>query len=281
MDVKLLDGKEVAAFHRSRIERRIAELQKGHIQPKLVIFLVGGDKPSAMYAASMQKTARSVGLQADVYQYEAAVQEEDLIARIEQCNADSSVFGILLMMPLPPHLDAQRVVNAIRPDKDADGLTDCNVARLFTGRPAFVPCTPQAVMAILDYYGVELAGKEVVVIGRSAVVGKPLAQLCLARNATVTQCHTGTADLKAVTRRGDVVIAAAGKAGLVTADMIKPGAVVIDVGINRVDGKTVGDVAFEEVAGVAGAVTPVPGGVGAVTTMMVLANVIGGTTHSM
>ena len=234
-----------------------------------------------MYAASMQKTARSVGLQADVYQYEAAVQEADLIACIEQCNADGSVFGILLMMPLPPHLDAQSVVNAIRPDKDADGLTDCNVARLFTGRPAFVPCTPQAVMAILDYYGVELAGKEVVVIGRSAVVGKPLAQLCLARNATVTQCHTGTADLKAVTRRGDVVIAAVGKAGLVTADMIKPGAVVIDVGINRVDGKTVGDVAFEEVAGVAGAVTPVPGGVGAVTTMMVLANVIGGTTHSM
>ena len=213
--MKLLDGKEVAAFHRSRIERRIAELQKGHIQPKLVIFLVGGDKPSAMYAASMQKTARSVGLQADVYQYEAAVQEAELIARIEQCNADSSVFGILLMMPLPPHL------------------------------------------------------------------GKPLAQLCLARNATVTQCHTGTADLKAVTRRGDVVIAAVGKAGLVTADMIKPGAVVIDVGINRVDGKTVGDVAFDEVAGVAGAVTPVPGGVGAVTTMMVLANVIGGTTHSM
>lgn len=279
--MKLLDGKEVAAFHRSRIERRIAALQKGHIQPKLVILLAGGDKPSAMYAASMQKTARSVGLQADMYQYEAAVQEAELIARIEQCNADSSVFGILLMMPLPPHLDAQRVVNAIRPDKDADGLTDCNVARLFTGRPAFVPCTPQAVMAILDYYGVELAGKEVVVIGRSAVVGKPLAQLCLSRNATVTQCHTGTADLKAVTRRGDVVIAAVGKAGLVTADMIKPGAVVIDVGINRVDGKTVGDVAFDEVAGVAGAVTPVPGGVGAVTTMMVLANVIGGTAYSM
>ena len=221
--MKLLDGKEVAAFHRSRIERRIAELQKGHIQPKLVIFLVGGDKPSAMYAASMRERRRS-SIRQMCINTKRRCKEADLIARIEQCNADSSVFGILLMMPLPPHLDAQRVVNAIRPDKDADGLTDCNVARLFTGRPAFVPCTPQAVMAILDYYGVELAGKEVVVIGRSAVVGKPLAQLCLARNATVTQCHTGTADLKAVTRRGDVVIAAAGKAGLVTADMIKPGA---------------------------------------------------------
>lgn len=279
--MKLLDGKEVAAFYRSRIERRIAALQKGHIQPKLAIILVGGDKPSAMYAASMQKTAHSVGLQSEIYQCDAAVQETELKALIERCNADSSVFGILLMMPLPPHLDVQSVVNAISPEKDVDGLTDSNVARFFTGRSAFVPCTPQAVMAILDYYGVDLAGKEVVVIGRSAVVGKPLAQLCLSRNATVTQCHTGTADLKAVTKRGDVVIAAAGKAGLVTADMIKPGAVVVDVGINRVAGKTVGDVVFDDVAGVAGAITPVPGGVGAVTTMMVLANVIGGKAYSM
>lgn len=274
--MKLLDGKTVAAFHRSRIERRIAALQKEHIRPKLAIILAGNDKPSAMYAASMQKTAHSVGLQTEIYEKDADVPEEELIALIERCNGAGDIFGILLMMPLPPHLDVQRVVNAISPEKDVDGLTDRNVARLFTGRPAFVPCTPQAVMAILDYYGIELAGREVVVIGRSAVVGKPLAQLCLARNATVTQCHTGTADLKAVTQRGDVVIAAAGKAGLVTADMLKPGAVVIDVGINRVDGRTVGDVAFDEAAQVAGAITPVPGGVGAVTVMMVLANAISG-----
>lgn len=273
--MKLLDGKQVAAYYRSRIERRIDALKDEHIQPALAIILAGHDKPSAMYAASMQKTAHSVGLGAEIYEHSEDVPETELIALIERCNADRNVFGILLMMPLPPHLNARRIISAISPDKDVDGLTDCNMARLFAGQPSVVPCTPKAVMAILDYYDIELAGKEVVVIGRSTVVGKPLAQLCLARNATVTQCHTGTVDLKTVVQRGDVVIAAAGKAGLITADMIKPGAVVIDVGINRVDGKTVGDVAFAEVSSVAGAITPVPGGVGAVTTMMVLDNAIG------
>ena len=249
------------------------------MQPELAIILVGEDKPSAMYAKSMQKVAHSVGLTAEIYHRDTTVSEEELMALIRTLNQRPAVFGILPMMPLPAHVDTQRILNCIDADKDVDGLTDSSAARLFTGRPGFIPCTPRAVIAILDYYHISLTGKEVAIIGRSNVVGKPLAQLCLGRNATVTHCHTRTRDLKSLTKRADVVIAAAGKAGLVTADMVKPGAIVIDVGINRMNGKTVGDVAFDEVSQVAGAITPVPGGVGAVTTMMVLENTVCGAVQ--
>lgn len=233
-----------------------------------------------MYAASMKRTAESVGLNARICQEKEGVGEDELLLLIDRLNEDPAVFGILLMMPLPKSIDSQRIINRIDPSKDVDGLTDANIANLYTGRDGFVPCTPQAVMAILDYYHISLSGKEVVIIGRSHVVGKPLAQLCLSRNATVTVCHSRTNDLKAVCQRADVIMAAVGKAGLVTGDMIKPGAVVIDVGINRVDGKTVGDVAFEDAALRAGAITPVPGGVGAVTTMMILENVVCGIVRT-
>lgn len=270
----LLDGKAVAAFHRERVESRIFDFQEQHIRPELAIVLAGQDKPSAMYASSMQRVARSVGLSAEIYRLSESVSERDIISMLEHFNEQKYIFGILMMMPLPHHLNATRIINCISPDKDVDGLTDTNIARLFSGRSGFVPCTPRAVMAILDYYHISLTGKDVVIIGRSNVVGKPLAQLCLNRNATVTHCHTRTHDLKAAARRADVLISAAGAPGLITADMVKPGAVVIDVGINRVDGKTVGDVDFAGVSQVAGALTPVPGGVGAVTTMMVLENVV-------
>ena len=270
----LLDGKAVAAFHRERVESRIYDFQEQHIRPELAIVLAGQDKPSAMYASSMQRAARSVGLSAEIYRLSESVSERDIISMIEHFNEQKHIFGILMMMPLPHHLNTTRIINCISPDKDVDGLTDTNIARLFSGRSGFVPCTPRAVMAILDYYHISLTGKDVVIIGRSNVVGKPLAQLCLNRNATVTHCHTRTHDLKAAARRADVLISAAGAPGLITADMVKPGAVVIDVGINRVDGKTVGDVDFAGVSQVAGALTPVPGGVGAVTTMMVLENVV-------
>ncbi len=273
-----LDGKAVAAFHRERVERRLMDLQEHRCRPELAIVLIGEDKPSAMYAKSMQNVARSVGMDAEIYPRDVSVREDDILALLERLNEQEHILGILLMMPLPRHVNSQRIINAISPEKDVDGLTDSNVARLFTGRPAFIPCTPQAVIAILDYYHISLTGKEVAIIGRSNVVGKPLAQLCLNRNATVTHCHTRTRLLQDVTRRADVLIAAAGQPGLVTADMVKPGAVVIDVGINRVDGRTVGDVDFDAVAPVAGAITPVPGGVGAVTTMMVLENVVFGCT---
>lgn len=277
--MQLLRGKEVADFHREQVERRLAAWQEKNVQPELAIILVGEDKPSAMYAKSMQKVAQAAGLTAEIYHRDTTVSEEELIALIDMLNQQPAVFGILPMMPLPSHVDTQRILNCIDADKDVDGLTDSSAARLFTGRPGFIPCTPRAVIAILDYYHISLTGKEVAIIGRSNVVGKPLAQLCLGRNATVTHCHTRTRDLKSLTKRADVVIAAAGKANLVTADMIKPGAIVIDVGINRINGKTVGDVAFDEVAKVAGAITPVPGGVGAVTTMMVLENTVCGAVQ--
>ena len=273
--MQLLNGKDVAAFHRRRMAQQIQEVrEKRGIEPELSIVVVGDDAPSAMYASSMQKTAQSVGLKASIYREGTDIGEADLLALIDRLNDNSSVFGILLRRPLPASLDSQRIINRIDPSKDVDGLTDGNIARLCTGRSGFVPCTPRAVMAILDYYHISLSGKEVVIIGRSTVVGKPLAQLCLQQNATVTVCHSRTEDLKAVCQRADVIMAAAGQAGLVSGDMIKPGAVVIDVGINRVDGKTVGDVAFEDAALRAGAITPVPGGVGAVTTMMILENVV-------
>lgn len=279
--MQILNGKDVAAFHRKRIMLELAAFreQKG-TEPELAIVMAGDDAPSAMYAASMKKTAESVGLKACIYQHEEGVREEDLLALIDRLNENRSVFGILLMMPLPSYLDSQRIINRIDPLKDVDGLTDANIANLYTGRAGFVPCTPQAVMAILDYYHISLSGKEVVIIGRSNVVGKPLAQLSLQQNATVTVCHSRTDDLRAVCRRADVIMAAVGKAGLVTGDMIKPGAVVIDVGINRVGGKTVGDVAFEDAASSVGAITPVPGGVGAVTTMMILENVVCGIART-
>ena len=224
----------------------------------------------------MQKVAHAVGLKAEIYYRDADVSEDEVLALIDTLNTQPAVFGILPMMPLPSHIDTQRILNRIDADKDVDGLTDSSAARLFTGKKGFVPCTPRAVMAILDYYQIRLAGKHVVLIGRSNVVGKPLAQLCLNRNATVTICHSRTQPLQAFTKQADIVIAAVGKVGLVTKDMIKPGAVVIDVGINRVNGKTVGDVDFDDVSQVAAAVTPVPGGVGAVTTMMVLENTVYG-----
>ena len=273
--MQLLNGREVAAFHRERVERRLADIQEElHIQPELAIILVGDDAPSAMYARSMQKTARAVGLKAEIYQKPDSISEVELLSLIDKLNEQASVFGILPMMPLPRHLNSQRIIDCIDPKKDVDGLTDVNIAHLYTGRPGFVPCTPRAVIAILDYYHISLSGKDVAIIGRSNVVGKPLAQLCLNRNATVTHCHTRTKDLKAVCRRADLVIAAAGRAGLVTGDMIKPGAVVIDVGINRnAEGKVCGDVA-PEVMEKAAYMTPVPGGAGPMTITMLMKNTL-------
>lgn len=276
METRILDGKTVAAFHREKIENQLQLLRQQQLNPKLAILLIGADKPSVMYAKSMHKAAASIGLDSQIYELAEATDEAAVLDLIRSLNAAPQVRGILLMMPLPKHLDATRIVNAIDPQKDVDGLTDINISRLLTGRPGFVPCTPRAVMAILDFYDIDLDGQEVVIIGRSNVVGKPLAQLCLNRNATVTQCHSHTKELSQVTYRSDVLISAAGRVKLVTKDMVKAGTVVIDVGINRVDGRTVGDVDYEEVAEVAGAITKVPGGVGTVTTMMVLENVVCG-----
>ena len=274
--MQLLEGKPVAAFYKEHIAATLAALKEEQAQPELAIVLVGDDAPSALYAKSMQKVASGVGLGATIHTAPADVTEDTLLQMIHGLNNDDKVIGILLMMPLPEHIHAARIINAIAPEKDVDGLTDSNIAHLFSGQPALVPCTPQAVMAILHYYQISLDGKHVVVLGRSNVVGKPVAQLCLACNATVTICHSHTQDLASITKTADILIAAVGKSNFVTKDMVKSGAVVIDVGINRVNGKTVGDVDFTSVVAMAGAITPVPGGVGTVTTTMVLANALMG-----
>lgn len=271
---QVLDGKEVAAALAGELQARAAALRDAGRALLLAIVLAGDDKPSAMYAASMEKRAASFGIPTRLVRAPADVSEAALLAEIESLNRDAAVTGILLMMPLPPQVRAERVVDAMDPDKDIDGITSANLGRLMAGKAGLFPCTPRACMAILAHYGIETDRKRAVVIGRSSVVGGPVAQLLQRANATVTVCHSHTADLARVTREADILVAALGRPGAVTADMVKPGAAVIDVGINRVNGRTVGDVAYEEVEAVAGAITPVPGGVGAVTPLMVIESLV-------
>lgn len=275
----LLDGKQVAAERKTRIQAQIAALAVRGAKPGLAIVLVGDDAASRIYTTRMAKLAETMGMAVFVKELPAGISEVELLNLISELNADPAVQGILPMMPLPGHLDADQVAAHIQPAKDIDGLNPLTIGLVAAGKSLAAPCTPRAVMAILDHYHIELSGRRAVVIGRSNVVGKPLVHLLLARNATVTVCHSKTQDLAAVVSQGDIVIAAVGKANLVQADMIKPGAVVIDVGINEVDGKMVGDVDFEHVSPIASAITPVPGGVGAVTTTMVLEAVLQGMGH--
>lgn len=272
----LLDGKLVAAERKGRIQTKIAALAAQNITPGLAIVLVEGDAASRIYTDRMTKLAEAMGIAVVVKELPAEVTQAELIHVVSELNADPSVQGILPMMPLPAHLDADQIVAHIQPDKDIDGLNPLTIGLVTAGKSLAAPCTPRAVMAILDHYHIEISGRKAVIIGRSNVVGKPLIQLLLSRNATVMVCHSKTQDLAAIVSQGDIVIAAVGKANLVKANMIKPGAVVIDVGINEVDGKMVGDVEFENVAPIAGFITPVPGGVGSVTTTMVLEAVLQG-----
>lgn len=272
--MQILNGKEVAAFHREKLQQQVALLRDKNIIPELALVLVGEDPAAVMYAASLQKAAQQIGITGRLYQFPDMVTETMLCTAIQRLNNDPIVYGIIVFMPLPEHISAHRITNAIKPEKDVDGLTETSMARLFMGKPLFVPCTPKAVMAMLAYYQIPLEGKEVAIIGRSNVVGKPLSQLCLQAHATVTICHSHTRNLEKIVRRADVVIAAVGKAEFITADMIKPGSVVLDVGINRKHNQVVGDVDFASVSQVAGAITPVPGGIGAVTTIMMLENIL-------
>lgn len=272
--MRVLDGKCVAAFEKEQLIKGLAALGKKGALPCLAVVQIGDDKASALYRTALQRRAVEVGLPFHPYQLPASAAAEEVAALLEKLNAADEIKGILLLMPLPEHLSAAKLSEYIAPEKDIDGITERSMGRLFSGKPAFVPCTPQAVMAILAYYRIDLEGKHVVVIGRSNIVGKPLAQLCLKQNATVTVCHSRTKNLAVLASEADILIAAVGRAGFVTADMIAAGAVVIDVGINRIDGKTVGDVDFTAATAKPPAITPVPGGVGAVTTIMVLKNVV-------
>ncbi len=270
----ILDGKETAAALADALRARLAKLAEKGRTPTLAIILAGESKPAAMYTAFMEKQAAAYGIPVRLVKKPGTASEEDILMTVRALNGDAAVTGILVMMPLPPQVSRERVIEAIDPDKDIDGLTTANLGRLAAGREGLFPCTPRACMAILAHYGIDPDGKRAVVIGRSSVVGGPLALLLQRANATVTVCHSHTKDLAAVTREADILAAALGRPGSVTADMVKPGAVVLDVGINRVDGKTVGDVDFEGVQAAAGAITPVPGGVGSVTTVMVIESLV-------
>ena len=271
---EILDGKETAASLETVLKERLAKLRKQQLEPKLAIILAGSSKPSAMYASFMQKVAKGYGIESEIFRESEDSTEEELGSLITDLSHDREITGILMMMPLPKGISEEKMISLIDPDKDVDGLTDTNSGRLFAGKEGLFGCTPRAVMAILDHYHINPDGKKAVVIGRSNVIGKPVSLMLLKKNATVTICHSHTKDVAHITKDADILVAAVGHAGYVTADMVKEGAVVIDVGINRVNGKTVGDVAFEEVAEKAGAITPVPGGVGSVTTTMVIENII-------
>ncbi len=265
-----LKGKAVADFHKEMLREKVAAVVEQGIHITMGIVLVGEDMASQMYASFMQKTAKAMGFEATTFSLPETASQEEVEDLVKRLNADKSIHGILPMMPMPKHIDVEAVLDLMSPLKDLDGLTTKNAGLIVAGKKGFAPCTPRACMAILDYYHIPVEGREVAIIGRSNVVGKPLASLLLARNATVTICHSKTEDLPAVVRRADIVIVAIGKAEFVKAHMIKDGAVVIDVGINELDGKTVGDVDYDEVAQKTSAITPVPGGVGSVTTTMML-----------
>lgn len=276
MTAQLIDGNALAAQIRAEVAGRTAALKARGIQPHLAIILVGDNPASQVYVKSKAADSEQTGLKATLERYPASLPESALLERIAALNADAGVHGILVQLPLPAHLNASRVIEAIAPEKDVDGFHIASAGALMTGQPGFRPCTPYGCMKMLQSISMnDLRGKNAVVIGRSNIVGKPMALMLLAANATVTVCHSGTASLAAFTRQADVIVAAAGQRKVLTAGMVKPGAVVIDVGMNRDEnGKLCGDVDFESVRQVAGWITPVPGGVGPMTRAMLLVNTI-------
>jgi methylenetetrahydrofolate dehydrogenase (NADP+)/methenyltetrahydrofolate cyclohydrolase len=274
MSAKIIDGKAVAAQVRERVRAEVAEMED---KPGLATILVGDDPASHVYVRNKRKACEEAGIASFDHDLEASVPENELAELITQLGDDDRVNGILLQLPVPGHIDPDAMIELINPLKDVDGLTTTNAGRLVQGREGLVSCTPLGVMELLHSEEVELRGAEAVVIGRSQLVGRPLASLLLARDATVTVCHSRTRDLAEVCRRADVLVAAVGQAELVTAEMVRDGAVVIDVGINRTEDGLVGDVDFKAVAQKARAITPVPGGVGPMTIAMLLANTVKAT----
>ena len=275
MTAQIIDGNALAKQVRDEVAGRTQALKARGIQPHLAIVLVGEDPASQVYVKHKVADSEQTGLKATLERHPATLSEADLLARIRALNADASVHGILVQLPLPKHMDSHKVIETISPAKDVDGFHVASAGALMVGQPGFWPCTPYGCLKMLDAIGYDLKGKHAVVIGRSNIVGKPMAMMLLARDATVTICHSRTQDLAAFTRTADVVVAAVGKRNVLTRDMVKPGAVVIDVGMNRNDeGKLCGDVDFAGVKEVAGWITPVPGGVGPMTRAMLLVNTL-------
>ncbi|MGB4927937.1 MAG: bifunctional methylenetetrahydrofolate dehydrogenase/methenyltetrahydrofolate cyclohydrolase FolD [Giesbergeria sp.] len=275
MTAKIMDGNALAAQLRADVARRTAELSARGTPPGLAVVLVGEDPASQVYVGKKVQACQDAGLYSVLERYGAELSEAALLERIAALNADPRIHGILVQLPLPPHIDAEKVIAAIAPEKDVDGFHVASAGALLTGTPGFWSCTPYGCMKLLESTGIDLRGKHAVVIGRSNNVGKPMALMLLQKNATVTICHSATADLKALTLQADVIVAAVGRRNTVTADMVKPGAVVIDIGMNRNEaGKLCGDVDFAAVKEVAGWITPVPGGVGPMTVTMLLVNTV-------
>ncbi|MBN1365145.1 MAG: bifunctional methylenetetrahydrofolate dehydrogenase/methenyltetrahydrofolate cyclohydrolase FolD [Syntrophaceae bacterium] len=279
----IIDGNKIAQDIREEVRQSALELkkQKGVI-PGLAVVLVGEDPASQVYVGKKAKACAEVGFLSREYKFPSETEEEKLLKIIKKLNKDKLIHGILVQLPLPKHISTEKIIAAIDPYKDVDGFHPYNVGSLITGNPLFVPCTPRGIMELIFRSGIELAGKEAVVVGRSNIVGKPLALLLLAQNATVTMCHSKTKDLPKVTGRADVLIAAIGKPRMIEADMVKEGAVVIDVGVNRLEnGKLTGDVAFEEVSAKASFITPVPGGVGPMTIATLMKNTLDAARRSI
>ena len=271
----IIDGNALSAQLRADVMRRADALKARGITPGLAVLLVGENSASQVYVRNKVKACADAGLHSVLERYEADMTEVALLARIDALNKDPAIHGILVQLPVPKHIDANKVIEAIAPEKDVDGFHIASAGALMVGQPGFLPCTPYGCMKMLESIGYDLRGKHAVVIGRSNIVGKPMAMLLLQKNATVTICHSGTKDLKAMTLQADVIVAAVGKVNVLTADMVKPGAVVIDVGMNRNDeGKLCGDVDYAGVREVAGHITPVPGGVGPMTITMLLVNTL-------
>ena len=267
----ILDGKQMATLRKKRLTAYIQSEKEAGREKKLAILLVGDSAPSELYAQSVQRVAASIGMEAVLCRFADGTPQAEIMAAVDDLNRRVDITGILPLLPMPKAYDASKIINALSPDKDVDGQTTVSKGRLFAGEPSFAPCTAQAVVTMLADYDISVQGKHVVVIGRSDVVGKPLIHLFLQKNATVTVCHSKTIDLSGITRQADILVAAVGKAGFVSADMVKDGAVLIDVGINRIDGKTVGDICTETTTKAA-AYTPVPGGIGALVSTMILEN---------
>lgn len=275
MAAKLIDGKAVSQKIKMQVKTRVEKLTQQGIVPGLAVVLVGENSASLTYVKNKKKTCEALGMRSDLHQFPETLTEQELLAKIDELNSDPEIHGILVQLPLPQQIDEFKVITAISPEKDVDGFHPISVGNMMIGKDAFLPCTPHGIMELLAHYGIDPAGKHAVVIGRSNIVGKPIGQLLLQKDATVTYCHSKTKDLANFTAQADILIAAIGRAKFVDQTFIKPGAVIIDVGMNRDEnGKLCGDVDFEDVQEKASYITPVPGGVGPMTIAMLMENTL-------
>lgn len=272
---KIIDGKAISATIRQEVAEETKRFQaETGVTPGLAVVIVGSDPGSQLYVSNKEKACAEVGFFSEKHELPEETSEEDLLALVEKLNNDEKIHGVLVQLPLPSHINEDKIIDTIHPMKDVDGFHPVSIGNLLIGKPGFVPCTPHGIIVLLERSGIDIAGKNAVVVGRSNIVGKPVSVLLLQENATVTICHSKTRDLAAETRRADILVAAIGKARMITADMVKDGVAVIDVGMNRVDGKWAGDVDFGEVEKKASAITPVPGGVGPMTIAMLMQNTL-------